>query len=59
MVPGTIKLLHPKIKIKSNGDREGCRLDLNPSPDESDNGAGKGISGMEKFGRMRNMKQVS
>jgi hypothetical protein len=25
----------PKEKIKINGDQEGCRLDLKPSPEES------------------------
>jgi hypothetical protein len=31
---GTVKLLHQKKKKRINGDQEGCRLDLKPSPDE-------------------------
>jgi len=36
LVPSTVKLLHRKKKRKKiNGDQEGCKLDLKPSPDES------------------------
>jgi len=35
LVPGTIKLLYQEEKKEINGDQEGCRLDLKPSPDES------------------------
>ena len=41
----------PLIDEKNiNGDQEGCRLDLKPSPIEIENSAGKGMSGMDKFG---------
>jgi len=35
LVRGTIILLHQENKKNINRDREGCRLDLKPSPDES------------------------
>jgi hypothetical protein len=35
LVPGTVKLLHQRKKENINGDQEGCRLDLKPSPDEN------------------------
>ena len=53
MVPGTLELLHQKDEIKINGDEEGCRLDLRPSQRllmNIDRSAGKGTSGMDKFG---------
>ena len=48
MVPGTVK--HQKKKEKINGDQEGCRLNLKLSPDDVDISAGKGTSGIDKFG---------
>ena len=47
-MPSTVKLLHQRINKKINRDQEGCRLDLKPSPDEINNSAGKGTSGMDK-----------
>ena len=49
LVPSTVKLLHQRINKKINRDQEGCRLDLKPSPDEINNSAGKGTSGMTNF----------
>jgi hypothetical protein len=37
---------------KTNGDQEGCRLDLKPAPDESCNTTRKYAPCMDKFGSM-------
>jgi hypothetical protein len=44
LVPGTLKLLHQRKK------KLGCRLDLKLLLMRVDNSAGKGTSGMNKFG---------
>ena len=49
-MPGTVKLLHQKKKNKINGDQEGCRL--NCLLMRVDISAGKGTSGMDKFGNL-------
>jgi hypothetical protein len=51
LVPGTVKFLHQKEKRKINGIRRRVAgLICNRLPMSVDNSAGKGTSGMDKFG---------